>query len=77
MLPSSETCARWSERKFVRQPHRMVIAIFLCLAVTVYALFSGQPGPAKLFGGIGAFFVALYAAANYIVWKAEQVAPEE
>ena len=77
MLPSAETCARWSKRKFVRQPHRMVIAIFLCLAVTIYALFSGQPGAAKLFGGIGAFFLALYAAANYIVWKAEQVAPEE
>ena len=72
MLLSVETCKRWKERKFVSQPHRMVIGLIICVVVTIYALISGQPGPAKLFGGIGLFFITMYALANYIVWKAEQ-----
>lgn len=72
MLPSVQTCKRWKERKFVRQPHRMVIGLILCIVVTVYALITGQDGPAKLFSGIGLFFLVMYAIANYIVWKAEQ-----
>jgi hypothetical protein len=69
---SVTTCKRWKERKFVSQPHRMVIALIICIVATVYALISGQAGAAKLFGGIGLFFSAMYALANYIVWKAEQ-----
>ena len=72
MLPSTETCKRWQQRKFVRQPHRMVIGLILCIMVTIYALVTDQSGPAKLFGGIGAFFIVVYALANYIVWKAGQ-----
>lgn len=72
MLPSAETCKRWQQRKFVRQPHRMVIGLILSIVVTVYALVSGQDGAARLFGGIALFFSVMYALANYIVWKAEQ-----
>jgi hypothetical protein len=72
MLPSAETCKRWKERKFVRQPHRMVIGLIVCLAAAIYASVSGQPGPARLFGGVGLFFLSMYALANYIVWKADQ-----
>jgi ATP/ADP translocase len=73
MLPSAETCKRWKERKFVRQPHRMVIGLIVCVLATIYALVTGQAGAAKLFGWIGAFFLVMYALANYIVWKAEQL----
>ena len=54
----------------------MVIGMILCLVVTVFALFNDEPGPAKLFGAIGAVFVLLYAVANYIVWKADEVEPD-
>jgi hypothetical protein len=72
MLPSVETCKRWRQRKFVRQPHRMVIGLIVSIAATVYALFSDQPDAARLFGAIAMFFLLMYALANYIVWKAEQ-----
>jgi hypothetical protein len=72
MLPSTETCKRWRERKFVRQPHRMVIALIVATAAAIYALLNDQPDAARLFGGIGLFFLVIYAIANYIVWKAEQ-----
>lgn len=72
MLPSTETCKRWRERKFVRQPHRMVIALIVATAAGIYALVNDQPDAARLFGCIGLFFLVIYAIANYIVWKAEQ-----
>jgi hypothetical protein len=72
MLPSTETCKRWRERKFIHQPHRMVVALIVATAAGIYAAFNGQPDAARLFGGIGLFFLAIYAFANYVVWKAEQ-----
>jgi hypothetical protein len=71
MLPSTETCRRWRELKFVRQPHRMVIGLLLATMAAIYAMFTGQADAARLFGGIGLFFLLLYAVANYIVWKAD------
>ena len=38
MLPSTETCKRWRERKFIRQPHRMVIALIVATAAGIYAI---------------------------------------
>ncbi len=70
MLPSAETCQRWSQRKIIRQPLRMVAGLLLCLIVTILALIDGQLGAAKVFGTLTAVFALLYAAANYIVWKA-------
>jgi hypothetical protein len=73
MLPSTETCKRWRERKFIRQPHRMVIALIVATAAGIYAMVNDQPDAARLFGAIGLFFLVIYAIANYIVWKSEQL----
>ena len=73
MLPSSETCARWKQRKFVRQPHRMVIGLLVCFVAAIYALFSGEMEAAKLFGILTLIFLFFYSLANYIVWKASQI----
>ncbi len=72
MLPSTETCKRWRELKFVRQPHRMVIGLLVSTAAAIYTIFTGQHDAARLFGSIGLFFLLIYAIANYIVWKSEQ-----
>ena len=69
MLPSPETCARWKQRKFVRQPHRMVIGLLVCFVAAIYALFSGEMEAAKLFGILTLIFLSFYALAHYIVWK--------
>lgn len=73
MLPSPETCARWKQRKFVRQPHRMIIGLLVCFVAAIYALFSGEMEAAKLFGILTLIFLFFYALANYIVWKASQI----
>tara|TARA_Y100000588_G_scaffold387953_1_gene487022 strand:- start:2168 stop:2401 length:234 start_codon:yes stop_codon:yes gene_type:complete len=73
MLPSAETCARWKKKKFVRQPHRMIIGLIVSICVVVYALFAGQFEAAKFFGVIGFIFLFFYAVANYIVWKADDL----
>ena len=70
MLPSTETCQRWSRRKFIQQPFRAVAGMILCLVVTCIALFNGQWGAVGLFGALAGLFILLYAIANYIVWKA-------
>ena len=73
MLPSPETCVRWKKRKFVRQPHRMVIGLLVCFIAASFALFSGEVEAAKLFGILTLIFLFFYALANYIVWKASQI----
>lgn len=76
MLPTAETCARWKKKKFVRQPHRMVIGFIVSICALIYAVFSGQPDAAKVFGCVGSIFLFFYAVANYIVWKAGDLDPE-
>jgi hypothetical protein len=72
MFPSAKTCARWKERKFVRQPHRMVIGLLVCFVAAICAAFSGEMEAAKLFGILTLIFLFFYSLANYIVWKASQ-----
>ncbi len=76
LLPSAKTCVRWKKRKFIRQPHRMVLGLLICLVVAIYASFNGETGAATLFGTLGCLFLILYAIANYIVWKAGDLEPE-
>ena len=77
MLPSAETCARWKKKKFVRQPHRMIIGCIVSVCVLFYALFSGQHGAAQMFGAIALIFLFFYAVANYIVWRAGEIEVED
>jgi len=77
MLPSPETCRRWSKRKFIRQPFRMVGGMLLCFIVAVVAVFNEQWGAVRLFGALGGFFLLIYAAANWIVWRAGEVPDEQ
>ena len=39
MLPSAETCARWKNKKFVRQPHRMIIGFLVSVCVLLCYIF--------------------------------------
>ena len=77
MMPSAETCARWKKKKFVRQPHRMIIGFIVSVCVLFYALFSGQYGAAQMFGVIALIFLFFYAVANYIVWRAGEIEVED
>lgn len=70
MMPSRETCQRLARRKFVRQSLRMVIGIVLCFTVSLIAFFQGQSGAAGLFAVFGSLFLAIYAVANLIIWRA-------
>ena len=76
MWPSAETCRRWSQRKIIRQPLRMVAGLIISVIVAGWALFDGQLAAARLFGILALLFALLYTAANYIVWKAD-TAPED
>jgi ATP/ADP translocase len=76
MILSAETCARWKKRKFVRQPHRMVIGMIVCLFVSIYTFTTNELEAAKLFGIVGLVFLFFYTLANYIVWKAREIEPD-
>jgi ATP/ADP translocase len=73
MLPSTETCARWKNKKFVRQPHRMIIGFLVSVCVLFYSIFSGQYGAAQMFGAIALIFLFFYVLANFIVWRARDI----
>lgn len=54
----------------MRRPGRAVAGTVLCFAVAAVALLDGQGGAARLFGALGGVFLAIYAVANLIVWRA-------